>query len=44
MLYGEQFERGGFPGKRLVIGGHTVEVMYIIIDGVLKITNAWVAK
>ena len=45
MMYGENFiGDDNFPGKRLIIEGHTIEVKYNIVEGVLKIINAWIAN
>lgn len=42
LLYGQQAEYKGYLTKELVINGHTVEVQYNIVKGVLTIVNAWV--
>ena len=44
MMYGEDYFEKGYPGKRLIIDGHTVEVRYYVVEGVLKIVDGWVAN
>lgn len=45
LLYGEELVlKNGYFGKELSINGNLVQVQYNIIDGVLKIVDAWVVK
>ena len=45
LLYGEKVDlKHGYVGKQMIIDGNMIQVQYNIIDGTLKIVNAWVVK